>query len=294
MKRLENLSTLNITTMNNDKNQTSNSTNEKVTRVSSMEEMIAILDGEAIKISENGETKFFYLKENEKVEIAHQIAEMYLQQFPRPKCYGVHLLSSEGGNELTPYYQLTDEEIAVIRNWEKNPVDEDGCEIDFHEYLEEGHGDLMERFLSYDAPFELDIIDSCDLNNPLKFTNFSIQFKNKDGSLNLPQIMGCPLSDEEFVELLACCLLFENRISMNMLVYRKPEIAKHIIEHLTWAYLDNKFECWEPSICDLDELKSITRSILDPSVDILHLIDSDDIRIQAFLKGHKIEKEAEK
>ena len=31
--------------MNNDKNQTNNSTNEKVTRVSSMEEMIAILDG---------------------------------------------------------------------------------------------------------------------------------------------------------------------------------------------------------------------------------------------------------
>ena len=119
MKRLENLSTLNITTMNNDKNQTSNSTNEKVTRVSSMEEMIAILDGEAIKISENGETKFFYLKENEKVEIAHQIAEMYLQQFPRPKCYGVHLLSSEGGNELTPYYQLTDEEIAGLQVFAK-------------------------------------------------------------------------------------------------------------------------------------------------------------------------------
>ena len=75
---------------------------------------------------------------------------------------------------------------------------------------------------------------------------------------------------------------------MNMLVYMKPKIAQHVISHLIWAYCDNMFEMSEPFICELDELKSIARSILDPSQDSLHLFSSDDIRILAFLKGHKI------
>ena len=278
--------------MNSKNNQANNSTNGKVTRVSTMEEMIAILDGEAIKITENGESKFFYLKNKEKAEVAHQIAEMYLQQHPRPNFYGVRLTSSEGGDELTYYHQLTDEEIAIIRNWEKNPIDEEGVEISLHEYLESYHGDLFDKLSTYDSPFDLDYLDSCDLDKPLKYTDFSIQFKEKDGSLRYPNKIGCPLTDSEFIELLTCCLLAENRISMNMLVYRKPEIAQHIIEHLMWSYYDFKFEVWNPTICELDELKSITNSILDPSIDVLHLLDCEDIRIKAFLKGHKIENES--
>ena len=259
--------------------------NKKRTLVSSMEEMMAILEGHAIKMTENGETKFFYLKENEKAEVAHQIAEMYLQQHPRPLYYATHLSSTDDDSKMTLYHRLTDEEIAVIRQLEKVNEEE---EIGLQEYLEAENEELLEKLLSHSTPMELDVLDSCDLNDTLQFTHFSVQVQKEDGSLWPPHTIGCPLTDEEFVELLEQCLLTKNQLSMNMLVYRKPEIAQHVISHLIWAYCDNMFEMSEPFICELDELKSIARSILDPSQDSLHLFSSDDIRILAFLKGHKI------
>lgn len=60
-----------------------NQEKENVRMVSSPEEFFAILEGHAIKTTENGETKYFYLKPEEKIEVAHQIATMYLQQHPR-------------------------------------------------------------------------------------------------------------------------------------------------------------------------------------------------------------------
>ena len=261
---------------------------KKVTQVSSMEEMMAILEGHSIKMTENGETKFFYLKENEKAEVAHQIAEMYLQQHPRPLYYATHLSSTEDDSKMTLYHRLADEEIAVIRQWEKVNEEE---EIGLQEYLEAENEELLEKLLSHSTPMELDVLDSCDLNDTLQFTRFSMQVLKEDGSLWPPHTIGCPLTDEEFVELLEQCLLTKNQLSMNMLVYRKPEIAQRVIRHLAWAYCDNQFETSVPFICELDELKSIARSILDPSQDCLHLFSSDDIRILAFLKGHKIMEE---
>ena len=280
--------------MSNKKYQANNLNNEKATRVSSIEEMVAILDGKAIKITENGVSKFFYLKENEKIETAHRIAEMYLQHFPRPNTYGAHLSSSESGYGLTIFHQLTEEEIATIRSWKENSIDEDGEEISLEDYLAWKNEELLEKLIRNDSLYELDTLDSCDLESPLKFTKFSIQFKDDDGNLGYSFPFPCPLTDEEFVELLTFCLIEKNRISMNMLMYRKPEITQHVIEHLVWSYYDFRFESYKPSICELDELKSIAQSILDPSVDTLHLIDSEDIRIKAFLKEHKIEKGSQK
>ena len=278
----------------NKENQPTQTSDEKVTWVSSTEEMFAILEGDAIKITENGESRYFHLKGNEKAEVAHQIAEMYLQQFPRPICYASHLSSSDDDSKLTVYHQLTDEELAIIQRWIDISVDENEDEIELQEYLEEnGHDDLLGKLMEHDTPFLLDILDYVDLNDKQQFTQFSIQFKEDDGTWNRPQSIGSPLTDAEFVELLELCLLLSNRLSMNMLVYRKPELAKRIIEHMVWAYCDFQFESWYPSLIDLTELKSIARSILDPSVDILHLHDSEDIRIRAFMKGHKIEKETE-
>ena len=76
-----------------------------------------------------------------------------------------------------------------------------------------------------------------------------------------------------------------------MLVYKAPEAAQHVIRHLTWAYCNFQFETNKDSLICLDELKSVAQSILDPSVDILHLFDSEEIRIKAFLKGHRILKD---
>ena len=266
---------------------------KKVTKVSSAEEMFAILDGEAIKVTENGKTKYFYLNENEQAEVAQQIAEMYLQKFPRPKSYAVHLSSTEDHSEMTFYQNLTDKEIAIIRSWEELPDNDEG-DYTLQEYLEEnGYTDLLEKLMCQPTPFPLNILDWCDLNDTLQFTSFSIQFKEDNGNLGHPSYIGFPLTDSEFVELLVQCLLTSNRLSMNMLVYRMPELAQRIIAHLTWAYCDYQFETYNDSIIDLVNLKSVAQSILDPTVDILHLSESEDIRIKAFLKGHKIEKDNE-
>jgi hypothetical protein len=268
---------------------------ENVRMVSSPEEFYAILDGHAIKTTENGETKYFYLKPEEKIEVAHQIATMYLQQHPRSFSYATHLSSSEDESEFTFYHTLSDDEIAIIRQWQDLEYDEDNEEIELQEYLMENHyDDLLDKLLTHLTPFQLDTLDGCDLDDALQFTNFSIQFLEDDGTLRTPAIIGCPLTDDEFVELLELCLLHSNRLSMNMLVYKKPELAQRLIRHLVWSYCDYQFESYDPSICDLYELKSIARSILDPSTDILHLKDSQDIRIQAFLKENKIETETEK
>ena len=115
----------------------------------------------------------------------------------------------------------------------------------------------------------------------MKLTKFSIQKIKEDGSLDVPRGKYCPLTDDEFVELLAQCLLESGNISMNNLVYRAPEITPKIIQYLLRGYLG---EYNGPVICDADELKEITRSILDPAKDVLHLSESEDIRIRAFLK----------
>lgn len=265
---------------------------EKVTRVSSAEEMFAILEGEAIKVTENGKTKIFYLKEEEKAEVAHQIAEMYLQKFPRPYQYGAHLSSSEGDCSLTVFHKLTDEEMAIIQRWKATTEDPNEVEYELQEYLEEfGHTDLLDKLIQNDAMLGLDTLDSLDLDNPRQFTGFTIQFKNEDGSLTLPWGINCPLTDSQYIELLEQCLLYSNKLSMNMLVYKAPEAAQCVIRHLTWAYCNFQFETSKDSLICLDELKSVAQSILDPSVDILHLFDSEDIRIKAFLKGHRILKD---
>ena len=265
---------------------------EKVTRVSSAEEMFAILEGEAIKVTENGKTKIFYLKEEEKAEVAHQIAEMYLQKFPRPYHYGSHLSSSEGDCGLTVFHELTDAEMAIIQRWKATTEDPNEVEYELQEYLEEfGHTDLLDKLIQNDAMLGLDTLDSLDLDNPCQFTGFTIQFKKEDGSLTLPCGINCPLTDSQYIELLEQCLLYSNKLSMNMLVYKAPEAAQHVIRHLTWAYCNFQFEKSEDSLICLDELKSVAQSILDPSVDSLHLLDSEDIRIKAFLKGHRILKD---
>ena len=265
---------------------------EKVTRVSSAEEMFAILEGEAIKVTENGKTKIFYLKEEEKAEVAHQIAEMYLQKFPRPYLYGANLKSTEFADALTTYHELTEEEMAIIQHWKATTEDPNEVEYDLDQYLQEfGHTDLLDKLLEHGTPMDLDRLKSVDLDNPRQFTSFTIQFKEDDGSLTLPYDIGCPLTDSQYIELLVQCLLNSNRLSMNMLVYRTPEIAQHIIRHLTWSYCDFNFETSKDSLISLDELKSIAESILDPSVDILHLFDSEDIRIQTFMRGHRILKD---
>ena len=227
-----------------------------------------------------------HLGKDEEEEVAHQIATMYLQQHPRPVKYAVHLCSTEDDSDGIYYHTLSEEEQAIIRKWE---ADEDGEGLELDEFLEtENHHELLLRLVENNSLFPLNWVQGCDLNDTLQFTRFSLRLLMDDGTLEKPGYIGVPLTDDEFLELLEQCLLHANRLSMNMLVYKKPELSQRIISHMLRVYLDGMYECHNPTIIELDELKSVARSILDPSTDILHLSGSDDPRIRTFLENHEI------
>ena len=222
-----------------------------------------------------------FMTMEEKLEVARQIAQMYIERFPRPLYYGATIQFFDEDYHIY-YHQLTDEEMEIIKAWKNYPVDEEEDDWgNLGDYLYNNHRDLFEKLAEYDFPGEFVALESCDIDSPLKLTKFSIQKIKEDGSLDVPRGKYCPLTDDEFVELLAQCLLESGNISMNNLVYRAPEITPKIIQYLLRGYLG---EYNGPAICDADELKEITRSILDPAQDVLHLSESEDIRILALLK----------
>ena len=224
------------------------------------------------------------MKDN--ITTALTIAKTYLSRFPRREDYGAHLTSSEFDNETTIYHPLTDEEKDIIRKYPKDSDDYNNL----GEYLEDiGEKALLEKLFDGNTLSAIDTLDSCDLDDKLKFAEFSIQIREDDGSIRPPVKISCPMSDEQYVELLAQCLLESNRISMNMLVYRKPEIAQRIIRHMVWATYDNQCEMPKPFLCDLDEIKSVSRSILNPAEDILQLFESEDDTLKQFALSHQIE-----
>lgn len=225
-----------------------------------------------------------YLQKN--LETAQKIADLYLVKFPREKSYGVHLVSSEDASELTICHKLSDEEIKILKKCSRIAHRD---ELYLQEILDsEGYSDLSDKLGGHDTPMLLDTIESIDLRHPLKFTNFSIQPLKEDGTLEFKDIIGVPLTDKEFKEILVELILKGNRYSMNMLVYRKPKLGQKIIKHLTFARMDFQFEDWNPSVIDMSELKEICERILNPFKDVLQLFKSNDKELVDFAIRHKI------
>ena len=229
-----------------------------------------------------------YRKDKEKsdMEVACMIASLYLDRFPRKQSFGVTLSSTEDDSEMTFYHEFSNEEIEILRECTTIAFEED-CAMD--EILsEEGHEELAERLVEHGTPLPLNIIDSIDLDNPLKFSEFCFQSINNNGSLGYKQKIGTALTDEEFKEILIELLLNTNRYSMNMLVYHKPELCKKIIKHITYASMDYQFENWNPYIADMLEHKDICERILNPFKDILNIFNSENKDISNFALRHQI------
>ena len=226
------------------------------------------------------------VKAQRDLEIAQKIANQYLEKFPRMLSYGVRLTSSEDDSEMTFYHKLSKEEIEVLHKCSAVAVEEN-CTLD--EILSgEGHDNLAEKLVEHCTPMPLNIIDSVDLDNPLKFTLFSFQSIKEDGTLGYRQNIGTALTDVEFKEILIELLLNNNRYSMNMLVYRKPELCQKIIRHITYASMDYQFENWNSYITDMYEHKDICERILNPFKDILKIFNSKDKAIANFALRHQI------
>ena len=225
-------------------------------------------------------------KEESNLEVAQKIASLYLEKFPRKQSYGVTLSSSEDDSEMTFFYRLSEDEIEILHKCSAI-ASEDNCSLD--EILsEEGYEGLVEKLTENPTPMPLNILESIDLDNPLKFTAFHFQSINEDGTLGHKRQIGTVLTDDEFKEILIELLLHSNLYSMNMLVYHKPELCQKIIKHLTYASMDNKFENWATYIADMSEHKDICEKILNPFIDILNIFNSDDKTIAKFAIDHQI------
>lgn len=229
-------------------------------------------------------------KETNDHEVAQIIADLYLKKFPRAQSYGVTLSSSEDDSEMTFYHKLSKKELDVLRKCSVIAFEEN-CTLG--EILsEEGYEELANKLVENYTAMPLDIIDSIDLDTPLKFTNFRFQHINEDGTLGYERRIGTQLTDDEFKEILVELLLYKNRYSMNMLVYHKPELCQKIIRHITYASMDNKFENWNPYFADMCEHRDICEKILNPFIDILNIFNSEDKTIAKFALQHQITPDA--
>lgn len=225
-------------------------------------------------------------KREKDMEVAQMIATLYLDKFPRKQSYGVTLTSTEDDSEMTFYHKLSNEEIEILHKCSTIAIEEQ-CTLD--EILsEEGYEELSEKLVEHDTPMPLNIINSIDLDNPLKFTSFHFQSIKDDGTLGYKRKIGTDLTDDEFKQILIELLLHGNRYSMNMLVYHKPELCQKIIKHITYASMDYQFENWNNYIADMCEHKDICEKILNPFIDILNIFNSEDKAIAKFALDHQI------
>lgn len=225
-------------------------------------------------------------KEKNDIKAAQNIASLYLEKYPRKLSYGVTLSSTEDDSEMTFYQELTNEELELLQEFSKIAKEEE-CNLD-DILLSEGHEELVQKLIEHDTPMPLNVIESVDLDNPLKFTEFSFLPIKENGTIGHKTFIGVNLTDDEYKELLVELLLNANRYSMNMLVYHKPELSQKIIKHLTYASMDNLYENHNMYVSDMYEHKNVCESILNPFKDVLGLFNSEDSNIKMFVEKNQI------
>ena len=220
-------------------------------------------------------------------EMARKIAKYYVKHCPRKKSYGVQLESSEDDTAMTIYHRLTRDELRILREYKASLDYQD--EIMLCEYLEsKGYTDLLDKLLEHSTPFQLDLLIDCDLNHPLKFTQFTMRILHPDGTMGDARKVSVPLTDEQYVDLLARLLEHHNCYSLNMLVSDNPDLAKHIMHHLCVTEGVGFSEMCEPFVCEMTELKEVTESILNPIKDKLKLFEDVNLDVRDFAYLHQI------
>ena len=224
-------------------------------------------------------------KDIRNTELASEIADLYLKAFPREQSYAVYLSSSVDDSSFTKYERFDKDTLETIKKCQAIATEE---ECDIQEILLEENEDLVEKLLDHGSPFPLDMVDSVDLNDALKFSRFSMCEIDKDGHPGYSSKVWVPLSDDEFRNILIELLKRSNNYSMNMMVYQKPDLAQKIMRHLVFSMANGKFENWNPFACDMIELKGIVDNILNPFKDILHIFNSENDAMRQFAISKQI------
>lgn len=217
--------------------------------------------------------------------IANQIAKSYLQKHPRTQSHPVHMTSSEDASELFVYFPLDDTEKSIIRK-AKQQMEEYGGPLD--EFLRSESPELYEKLSKHESPLTLNIIQDVNLENALSFCSFKVQAQKEDDSLDHERIIRVPLSDDEYAEILSVLIITQNRYSFNQLMAEKTEIASHITGHIIHAYYDFVILLDRPFLCEMEELKQVAKSIMNPQSDALNLFASDDAEIKKFMEKKTI------
>lgn len=217
---------------------------------------------------------------NTDFETAAKIVDMYLEKFPRAQSYAVKLTSSYSDSEWTTYHLLTAEEQETLRKCFVR-ADVELCSL--QEVLDKGVApkELVDKLYENVSAYDFDTIESVDLDNPKKLTNFGIQTIDKEGKLGLKCFTWVELTDEEYKEILAELLVNANHYSINMMVFQKPELAQKIMKRLAFIE-EGSHLVKDPFLVDMVELSLDAESILNPFVDVLGLFCSYDSSLKDF------------
>lgn len=216
--------------------------------------------------------------------MAARIAAMYLEKKPRPELYLVNLCSSEDDSQGGYYKKLSEEDKAVIRRWE--PDNEDDISLD--EFLQSEDPELYDRLIENYSAYPLNMIDSCDLNDMKKYSPCQIHQYTEGQKDHYIYGSSFPLSDEEFLELLADRIDENLGVSLNSIVVTRPELGQRIMRHLVGVTWGEHFANPHPFLVILTEIENAAKEILDPHTDILGLFSSDDDTLKKYVIRQQI------
>lgn len=229
-----------------------------------------------------------YSERNQRV--ARQIAEKYLEKFPREVSYRYDIDVYEDGT-FSFYGKFSDATIEKLKGYVIEAEDE---MMDIDEVMRQhGDGDLADDLMSDCWPLSPKCIKAFDFDDTVKVAVFGCRELQDDGTLGENRCCLAALTDAEYAEILAEHLLCTNELSLNMLMYRKPELASKIMRYMV---IDNPLD-WEnprPLIGLMPEFKDVAEKIMNPRKDILGIFKSEDNDIRGFATRFKIRKNHKK
>lgn len=225
---------------------------------------------------------------SESLQLAEQVARLYMERFPRTKYYGVSAKQAESGYERTYYYDLDDEEYRLLEAWQE---EEYKYYNSLQEYLEsiEGTEELIGRLTPSSYCDDFDYISDCDLAHPEYFTVFTIQTftDGEQRKMYEPVRYEVPLLDDEYIELFCVCLLCNGKLSMNQMACYSPELSSKIMRHVITTFYDPILPYDKPFILDAKEIREAVCAVIDPEQDVLGLFKSND-ELEEFVRNHKL------
>jgi hypothetical protein len=196
------------------------------------------------------------------------LAKEYLNNNPRKESYPVTLGSIDDDCHGIYCHHLSDEEKALIQSWQTMTEDDELYGVDLDEFLEVKNIELRDRLLANDSVYNLTHIDSCDLNDPHKFTKCIMrEFNEEKDTLSTSLHISVPLTDEEYILILAA-FISDPHFTMNKLIYKFPEIGCKIMDHIVNVSYNGLCENPNPFIIIFQEIEEIAKKIRRNNTDI--------------------------